>query len=100
MGEFDTAIKLTDATIKAGSSAADEAMMYAGDACRLGGRFKQAQQYYEKIIALPDTNDNKRSKDRARASLGRDQILRHVRHQKVATEPTRRRASATKGRWR
>jgi len=69
MGEVDLALKLTEATIKAGSNAADEAMMYAGDACRIGGRFKQAQQYYEKIVALPDTNDNKKSKARARASL-------------------------------
>ena len=41
----------------------------AGDACRLAGRFPQAVQYYERTIALPDDERNKRSKDRARASL-------------------------------
>ncbi|MEX2215726.1 MAG: FMN-binding protein [Phycisphaeraceae bacterium] len=69
MGETNLAIEMTADTIKAGSNAADEAMMHAGDACRLAGRFKQAQGYYEKIIAMPDDKNNKRSKDRARESL-------------------------------
>ncbi len=69
MGDTDMALKLTESTIKAGSNAADEAMMYAGDACRLAGRTKQAQDFYQKILALPDDGNNKRSKDRARNSM-------------------------------
>lgn len=67
MGDTNKAISLVD--LWANGNGHDEAMMHAGDACRLAGRFAQATQFYEKIIALPDTKDNKRSKDRAKASL-------------------------------
>jgi uncharacterized protein with FMN-binding domain len=67
MGETARAIKLVDLFVK--SPGADEAFLMAGDACRLAGRFTQAEQYYERTLALPDDERNKRSKDRARASL-------------------------------
>ncbi len=67
MGEIDKATKLVDLFGK--NTGYDEAMMHAGDACRLAGRFKQAIGFYEKILALPDANENKKSKARAQASL-------------------------------
>jgi uncharacterized protein with FMN-binding domain len=67
MGETAKAIKMVDLFAR-GPGAAD-AFLMAGDACRLAGRYTQAVQYYERTIAAPDDERNKRSKDRARASL-------------------------------
>lgn len=67
LGETDRALKLAD--LFAGSRGADEAAIAAGDACRAAGRTAQAIKYYELVLEMPDTQDNKRSKDRARASL-------------------------------
>jgi uncharacterized protein with FMN-binding domain len=66
MGETDKALKLAE--LFAGGRAADEANLLAGDACRLAGRYAQALAYYNKVVAMPDTKDNKRNKDRATAS--------------------------------
>jgi uncharacterized protein with FMN-binding domain len=67
MGETDKALKLVD--LFAAGTGVDDAYINAGDACRLAGRFKQAQSYYEKILEMKDDNNVKRNKDRARNSL-------------------------------
>ena len=67
MGETNRAVKLVD--LFARGNGADEAFVMAADACRLAGRYSQAVQFYERTLALPDDERNKRNKDRARASL-------------------------------
>ncbi len=71
MGEFDTALKL--AKTKARNGMPDSAYMAAGDACRLAGRYKQALDYYQKVLAAPirerRKEDIKRNKNRARANI-------------------------------
>lgn len=67
MGETNRAVKLVD--LFARGNGADEAFVMAADACRLAGRYSQAEQFYERTLALPDDERNKRNKDRARASL-------------------------------
>ena len=51
MGEIDRALRLADANTS--GPAADIACIYAGDACRVAGRYKKALQYYEKLLAMP-----------------------------------------------
>ena len=67
MGETEKAIKLSRLFEK--SNAADVGYLYAGDACRFAGRFREALAYYEKALAVPDTERNERNKTRARASI-------------------------------
>lgn len=66
MGETDRALKMAE--LFANGQGADEAYLHAGDACRFAGRYAQALTYYNKVLDLPDTKDNKMSKGRARAS--------------------------------
>lgn len=70
MGETDRAIKLAEAL--AASAIPEVAYMYAGDACRLAGRYPQAISYYEKVLAVPEQGNAarvRRTKDRAAASI-------------------------------
>jgi uncharacterized protein with FMN-binding domain len=51
MGEFDRALRMAEAN--ASGAYADIAYIYAGDACRVAGRYDKALEYYEKLLALP-----------------------------------------------
>jgi uncharacterized protein with FMN-binding domain len=64
MGEPDKAL-----AIAARYQPADIVYLYAGDACRTAGRFQQAIQWYEKVLAMKDDNRNKRGKDQARGRI-------------------------------
>ncbi|HEX8912168.1 MAG TPA: FMN-binding protein, partial [Humisphaera sp.] len=67
MGDTAKALQLVDVFVRGGQP--DVAYLYAGDACRQAGRTAEAVKYYEKVVALPDDNRNKRQKDRARGGL-------------------------------
>jgi uncharacterized protein with FMN-binding domain len=68
MGEYDTALKL--AQQKAKEDIADVGWLMAGDTCRLAGRFKEALDYYAKVLAVTDGGrDIKQTKARAQASI-------------------------------
>lgn len=82
LGETDKALGLV--RLWEGSPAVDEAYVNAGDACRTAGRFPQATQYYQKVMALKDENNNKRSKDRAKAALDAIRLFDTLDVKKVA----------------
>jgi uncharacterized protein with FMN-binding domain len=68
MGETDRAVKLAEAFAKSG--VASISFLYAGDACRVAGRLKDAEDYYRKAIAgIPKNKAGKphRKLDKARA---------------------------------
>lgn len=67
MGETAKAIQLSDLFAKSGS--ADIGYLYAADALRLAGRYKEAITYYNKVLAVPDDKRNKHNKDRARGAI-------------------------------
>ncbi len=68
LGDVEKALKL--ARDKAEMDAPDPAFLAAGDACRLAGRYPQALQYYRAVLALNrGSNDMKRNKERAAASI-------------------------------
>jgi len=50
MGELRLALQLADANTKGAST--DVACLYAGGACRVAGEYKQAMQYYRKLLAI------------------------------------------------
>jgi len=70
MGQTDQAVKICEASVK---SAPEHAYLYAGDACRVAGRFKQALQYYQKVLGVdasgPQGGRVKRFHDRASANI-------------------------------
>lgn len=51
MGDTKQALQLAESWGR-GSSAADVAYLYAGDACRVAGMHNQALQYYQKVLAV------------------------------------------------
>jgi uncharacterized protein with FMN-binding domain len=53
MGELDEALRLAEASARAGYSSG--AYIGAGDACRKHDRYSQAIAYYKKVLALPAT---------------------------------------------
>ena len=72
VGETDQAVRLAEAFAKGG--VASMSFLYAGDACRVAGRLKEAESYYRKAIAgIPPNEANKphckRDKARAEASI-------------------------------
>jgi uncharacterized protein with FMN-binding domain len=50
MGEIDRALRMADANSQ--GAYADIAYIYAGDACRVAGRYDEALEYYDKLLAL------------------------------------------------
>lgn len=72
IGETDRAVRLAEAFAKSG--VASMSFLYAGDACRVAGRLKDAESYYRKAIAGIPKNEagkphRKRDKARAEASI-------------------------------
>ena len=67
--------------------AADVALIYAGDACRVAGQYQQALQYYEQLLALPVGHASQGPHRAEPAPRGRqhrgDQALRHARLRRV-----------------
>jgi uncharacterized protein with FMN-binding domain len=51
MGETDQALKWAEAWAR--GSGADIAYLYAGDACRVAGRHREALAYYQKVLRIP-----------------------------------------------
>jgi uncharacterized protein with FMN-binding domain len=51
MGDLRRALAIAEPNTK--GSAADVALIYAGDACRVAGQYKQALQYYQRLLELP-----------------------------------------------
>ncbi len=51
LGELDRALKLAEAN--ASGAYADVALLYAGDACRLCGKYAEALRYYQRAMQVP-----------------------------------------------
>ena len=69
MGETEKALKLAETAAR---SYPETAYMYAGDACRLAGRYEEAISYYEKALAappLPNEEKNALLRGRAEANI-------------------------------
>jgi uncharacterized protein with FMN-binding domain len=70
MGQTDQAIKICEASAKSGP---EHAYLYAGDACRVAGRYPQALAYYQKVLGVdasgPQEGRVKRFHDRAQANI-------------------------------
>jgi uncharacterized protein with FMN-binding domain len=71
MGETDRALAIAQSASQ--GSAADWAYLYAGDACRVAGRHKEALAMYEKVLTVPAEGKQQgrieRSHQRARANI-------------------------------
>jgi uncharacterized protein with FMN-binding domain len=71
MGETDRALAIAKLAVE--GPAADWAYLYAGDACRVAGRHKEALAMYEKVLTVPATGKQQgrieRSHQRARANI-------------------------------
>jgi uncharacterized protein with FMN-binding domain len=71
MGETQKAITLCEAIVRGGNPATG--YMYAGDAYRLAGQYPKALEYYQKVLAVDASGQNKgrveREHNRARASI-------------------------------
>ena len=70
MGDTKQALTIANSAIKSGNQL-HYVYLYAGDACRIGGRHKEAIAYYEKVATVPtdDNGHNKRNHERAKASI-------------------------------
>ncbi|MHC4176316.1 MAG: SHD1 domain-containing protein [Planctomycetota bacterium] len=71
MGETQTALRLAESAARGGT--ADMAYLYAGDACRIEGQYRQAIGYYQKVLDVPATGKEakrvEQSQQRARANI-------------------------------
>lgn len=71
MGETSRALQLVDAYARGGYP--DIAYLYAGDACRISGKYREATDYYEKVLKVPATgkaaNRINRNQTRAHANI-------------------------------
>lgn len=69
LGETEKALKLAESAAR---SYPETAYMYAGDACRLAGRYEEAIAYYEKALAAPPLPNEQKSallRGRAEANI-------------------------------
>jgi uncharacterized protein with FMN-binding domain len=71
MGDTSRALQLSEAFAKSGYG--DMAYLYAGDACRIQGRLREALDYYDKVLQTPAAGRQKgrieRNHARARANI-------------------------------
>lgn len=71
LGEIDYALQVANANAQ--GPAADVACIYAGDACRVAGRYPQALEYYQRVLAVPAAGQAarriQRSHQRAAANI-------------------------------
>ncbi len=71
MGETDRALEFAQANTE--GEGADIAYLYAGDACRVAGKNRQALQFYQKVLEVPATGRFKarieRNHRRAQANI-------------------------------
>jgi len=71
MGDTPRALRLAEALAQAGWPYL--AYLYAGDACRIQGRYREAVQYYEKVLTVPVAGRGwkriEQSHQRARANI-------------------------------
>jgi uncharacterized protein with FMN-binding domain len=68
LGEVTKALAMANDTARAGFP--DVGYLAAGDACRLAGRFKEATDYYQKVLAgSTKSEDLKQNKARAQQSI-------------------------------
>jgi uncharacterized protein with FMN-binding domain len=70
MGQPNKAVKIAEIYARAGNDPHD-AFLLAGDACRAAGRYKEALQYYQRVLDVTPSNPDrmKRTIERARANL-------------------------------
>jgi uncharacterized protein with FMN-binding domain len=73
MGEIRSALQLAEAAARGGY--ADQAYLYAGDACRIEGQFEQAIGYYGRVLKIEprgnegEVNRIQRAQTRARTNI-------------------------------
>jgi uncharacterized protein with FMN-binding domain len=73
MGETRSALQLAEVAARGGY--ADQAYLYAGDACRIEGQFEQAIGYYDKVLKIEprgkegEVNRIRRAQTRARTNV-------------------------------
>ena len=71
MGETDRALAIAKSATQ--GSAPDWAYLYAGDACRVAGRHREALAFYQQVLTVPATGKQQgrieRSHQRARANI-------------------------------
>ena len=67
LGELEKALGIAESFAKGRSP--ETAYLYAGDACRVAGRFAEAVRYYRKALAVPATELTERSQKRARSNV-------------------------------
>jgi uncharacterized protein with FMN-binding domain len=86
LGETDKALQLCEAVVRGGRP--EVAYMYAGDACRIVGRYPQALAYYQKVLDVPAAGQFKtrieREHGRARSSIEAIQLFELSDVRKVA----------------
>jgi uncharacterized protein with FMN-binding domain len=70
MGQLNKALKLTELYLRRGGDA-HTALLMAGDACRIAGRYTDALKFYQRAVDTPDTSNGRaeRNINRARANL-------------------------------
>jgi len=73
LGEHQQAMSIVQDALKSPNGQDHYTYLYAADACRIAGKYKEAIGYYQKSLAIPNTEKNKgpiaRCHERAQASL-------------------------------
>jgi uncharacterized protein with FMN-binding domain len=73
MGEIQQSLTIVDQALKSPNGQLHFTYLYAADACRVAGKYKEAIGYYEKVLEVPSPDKDKgqiaRCHDRATASL-------------------------------
>ncbi|HEX5104588.1 MAG TPA: FMN-binding protein [Pirellulaceae bacterium] len=59
MGETDKALSIAEVALKSPGAQKHFALLYAADACRVGGRTNDALKYYQQLLALSATGQQK-----------------------------------------
>jgi uncharacterized protein with FMN-binding domain len=90
MGDTDRALKIAESAASQGQRP-DMAYLYAGDACRIAGRFDQAIEQYQKILDLPARRHPRsgrdiyqRNKQRARENIATIRVFEKLDLQTIA----------------